>query len=293
MPLLSTFSSASVRDFGRGGGSGGGLFTFTSGTFTSPLTAGSYSSGNVTQTWMYGPTNAQLLSMYTGNLYALLNNNVYFKVPVQGVQAFLIPATGNYKIIARGAPGGNSSYSGGLGAYIEATFAFEQSDILWMSIGQAGAAGHTTSNDWCSGGGGGATFVAKGVKNQWTFDSTNVTTYLICAAGGLGAKENRFASATPDNSSTYTTTAGAGWSSWLSQAINGATGGYGGYYSAGGYGLGSGMDDSFGGAGSNTGTNTTATPENYINPIATNITVSGTTSISSRSSPGYVTLTKL
>lgn len=291
MPLLSTFSSASVRDFGRGRGGGAGLFDFTSGTFTSPLLAGTYGS-NTPQTWMYGPTNAQLLSMYTGNLYTLLNNNVYFKVPVQGVQAFCIPATGNYKIVARGAPGGNSSYAGGLGAYIEATFAFEQSDILWMSIGQAGAAGHTTASDYCSAGGGGATFVAKGTKNQWLFNPTNVGTNLICAAGGLGAKENRFATTTPSNSSTYTTTAGSGWTSWITQSINGALGGYNGLYSAGGYGLGKGTDDQFGGAGGNGGTYQT-TPENYIHSSATNITVSGTTSISSRSNPGYVTLIKL
>lgn len=294
MPLISTFSSGSSGGFGsfKSSGGGGALFSFTSGDFRSPINAGSYTYGATNQAWMYGPTYAELLNMYTGTMYSLLSANVYFKVPVQGVQAFCIPATGNYKFIARGAPGGDSSYTGGMGSYLEAVFPLEQGDILWISIGQAGAAGHNTSYDWCSAGGGGATFVAKGAKYQWTFSSANMVSYLICAAGGLGARENRFGSTTPDNSTTYSTTPGSAWTYWLNQSINGALGGYAGYYSAGGYGLGNGTDDSWGGAGGNGGTYY-STPENYIHPSATNIVVIANTGIVSRSGSGYVSMFKL
>lgn len=219
------------------------LYSMTSFTLSSPVTAGSYTSGaDTSRAEMFGPSAAALQTYYNSNssvLAALLSAGTYFSVPYAGYQKLTIPQTGSYTITAQGGHGGASSYAGGYGCKLTATFSLTGGDILWIGVGHSGANGHTTNNDWCSAGGGGATFVTVGA-------AIGTSTILICAAGGTGAREARFGNGTPAVSSSANGTTDAGLTSFKSVSINGSYGGYAGYYSYGGFGGGYATDDTYG-----------------------------------------------
>lgn len=270
------------------------LFSFTTATFYSPLTAGNYSSSASLATWCYGPTSAECLSYYqsiSSPLYSLLNVNTYMKVPYNGYQWFTVPSTGNYTIIAQGGNGGATNVAGRNGCKITATFALTKGDILWITVGQAGSTGNAGSSDYCSAGGGGATFVCYAPSNGGTTLS-NVTKCLICAAGGLGAREARFGSTRPAASSSANGSSGTAFTSNFKNAnLNGAAGGYGGYYAKGGFGGGTGTDDSWGSAGGYDGL-FSSVPNSFVD--ASGVSVNRVDDGDYRwSSGGYVTITKV
>ena len=160
MPLLATRGAGSSRGFGRFAG-GGGLFAFTSFTFT-----------NAGATGIYGPTLSQMQSAYAGQPFlGTLEEST-------GKHLFTIPVTGNYKFTALGACGGATntavdgysvfSQGGGRGASAIGTASLVQGEKVYMMVGQRG-----TNGDWASGGGG--SFAVKG-------DNSTV----MCAAGGGG-----------------------------------------------------------------------------------------------------------
>jgi len=115
-------------------------------------------------TGRYGPTQTQLNTAYSSNN---LNGTV---TTTNGIQSWTVPSTGNYKIEAYGAKGGNgSSPNGGPGVKMQGDFALTGGQVLKILVGQVGGNGLV-------GGGGGASFVT---------DNTNSP--LIIAGGGGGA----------------------------------------------------------------------------------------------------------
>ena len=157
------------------------------------------------------------------------------------IQEWTVPATGQYRIRAVGAQGGNAhSYTGlgGKGADMQGDFQLTAGTILKILVGQQPA---VVSNVYSAGGGGG------------TFVTLNDNTSLIVAGGGNGALTNTNGpnARTTNTGSTGSSTAagGAGWGgngtgdSWVSGSnvayayVNGGKGGGPGNYGQyGGYG---------------------------------------------------------
>ena len=98
-----------------------------------------------------GPDQTACDTEYTGST---LEGEV---VVASGIQEWVVPFDGDYVITAYGAQGasGDSSYTGGWGAYAEGTFTLLEGDILYIAVGQQGLGQSSGSN----GGGGGGTFV--------------------------------------------------------------------------------------------------------------------------------------
>lgn len=92
-----------------------------------------------------------------------------------GIQSWTVPTTGTYLIEAYGAQGasGDSSYVGGLGAYMSGEFSLTAGDVLYILVGQEGSGQSSGSN----GGGGGGSFVV-----------TSAGTPLLVAGGGGGTR---------------------------------------------------------------------------------------------------------
>jgi len=260
-------------------------------TFRSPRNGPTYTGGNNNLPIMYGPTQSELQAYYNTNdatLASLLTTNTYFKVPFDGYQWWQVPATGTYRIVAHGGPGGPTSATGRNGSKLTATFALTEGEIIWIAVGQSGSNGNATGADWCSSGGGGATVVAKAPSTGGTVLS-NITNCLLMAAGGKGPREARFSPATPTASSSANGTSGAGFTSFKGQSFNGAAGGYGGYIAYGGFGGGSASDDSEGNAGGYDGLYS-AGPNSFVDASGTDVNRVDTGEVG-YSLPGYVTIT--
>jgi len=152
------------------------LNTFTSHTFT-----------NCGATGRFGPTLAQMIAAYSGTTW--VNNTAFFNSIQQGYQLWTVPKTGNYRIKAYGAMGGQTSYPGsapnrqGKGAWTQGTFILNVGTKLLIIVGQEGGCGN-------AGSGGGATWVlngdASGEGNARAIDSN-----LYCVAGGGGGEKDR------------------------------------------------------------------------------------------------------
>ena len=69
----------------------------------------SFQFGTANLTGRTGPTRTQLLAFYDTTTYSWLNDTSNFDVDstAQGVQMFKVPASGTYRITARGASGGS------------------------------------------------------------------------------------------------------------------------------------------------------------------------------------------
>ena len=106
-------------------------------------------------------------------------------VSTQGIQEWLIPASGVYRIEAWGASGGDGGdlanggndgdYSGGLGAKMSGDFLLSEGDKLHLLVGQQGLSYYNYN-----GSGGGGSFVAKGSL------LTHTTPLLVAGGGGGG-----------------------------------------------------------------------------------------------------------
>lgn len=132
----------------------GGLYTFTSHTFT-----------NAGATGRTGPTLAQCTSAYSSTSWA--SNTSFFNMTTQGYQLWTVPRTGNYTFTVAGAAAGTTT---GSGRIIRFNFALTEGQVLKILVGQRGLTDFPSQG---SGGGGG------------TFVTTN-TDSIIGIAGGAG-----------------------------------------------------------------------------------------------------------
>jgi Glycine rich protein len=107
-----------------------------------------------------------------------------------GYQRWTVPATGIYRITARGAKGGdaNASEFGGNGAMISGLFSLTKNDELVMVVGQQGESQPTCAD--YGGAGGGASFVTMVMTGGDTVvPLTADVVPLLVAAGGAGASD--------------------------------------------------------------------------------------------------------
>lgn len=152
-------------------GGGGGLYDFTSFTFTAPAAyADKY----------YAPSMSLYLASYDTVTNAWLLDTAFYNIVDAGIQEWTVPVTGTYNINAKGAKGAdNSSYNnvGGEGADLSVDVQLEKGTVLKIVTGQRGS--WTTSTE--GGGGGGGSFV-------WTGDIGG--NGLIIAAGGGGGADD-------------------------------------------------------------------------------------------------------
>lgn len=116
-----------------------------------------------------GPTQAACNAAYAGSTLAGAVN------VANGIQSWVAPSTGMYRISAEGAQGasGDSRYVGGLGALITGDFMLTSGTLLQFLVGQMGMGQSSSAN----GGGGGGSFVV---------GAGNVP--LLVAGGGGGTR---------------------------------------------------------------------------------------------------------
>lgn len=122
-----------------------------------------------------GPTQAQVTSAYSSSS---LNGRV--TINTQGIQEWVVPATGEYSIVVAGAAGGSNvlgNFTGGGGAVLSSNISLSQGTILKIVVGQKGGDNPANcSTTYCGAAGGGGTFVYE----------SSTSNYLIVAGGGGG-----------------------------------------------------------------------------------------------------------
>jgi len=143
---------------GKGGGAVVALYPFTAHTFT-----------DAGQIGMYGPSQAQINSAYSGT-------QVYgYVTSASGIQEWIVPADGTYRITAAGASGKDGrNRPGGDGAIMRGDFTLVSDDVLRILVGQMGGAINASNG---GGGGGGGTYVA----------TNNNSPLIVAGAGGGGS----------------------------------------------------------------------------------------------------------
>lgn len=154
---------------------GQALYAFTDATFTS---------GGVTE--QSGPTLTQARTGLTGTGVDTWKSNTSYFNTINGIQLWVVPASGNYQITAAGGKGGGSA--GAEGAIVRGTYALEAGEIIYILVGQTGTSGS------CGGGGGGGTFVAR-AKNLYnanlvSWAGANVYMYPLLVGGGGGGQDD-------------------------------------------------------------------------------------------------------
>jgi hypothetical protein len=276
-----------------GGGGGASLYSYSS-----PITVSSSrsTSGPNDSTPVSGQSAAEIYGYFNSTsqtgAYDAMVAATYIKIPsAAGYIYFTIPDTGTWRIKAQGGAGGYTNKSTVVGSAVQGDFTLNSGDVLWITIGGAGAYGNAGSSDLAGGAGGGFSVVAKSSSGSSTFSSGDMTALLV-AAGGLGQSEGRHGSYAPASSSADGTTGTGFTTSWKGQSINGSGSGFGGQTTYGGFGGGIGTDDGFGGAGGYDSV-FSSSPNSYVNPIASNIVRENTGTLMSSFTHGAVRLTKL
>lgn len=197
------------------------LYPFTTFTFTSGGVSG-----------RLGPSRSELITSYNTTLDPWLNNTEYFNTS-NGIQLWVVPLSGLYRIETWGARGGGGGYSGGFGARMRGDFNLVGGTILKILVGQTGGVSY--------GGGGGMTAVA-----------TSANVPLIVSGGG-----NTTSPWTSVLSHAVTTTSGLVSSNGTGAGGTDGSGGIGGNAVAGGAGF-------IGNGGASSCSGTTA-PLSFIN----------------------------
>lgn len=130
-----------------------------------------------------------------------MSNNPTVFSALGKIQYYVVPVLGRYIIEASGAQGGAGGGPGGKGARARGTFDLEEGDVLQIVVGERGSSGITPHQP--AGGGGGRSFVWKGLGNRlvpdagggggggsfvWKFDRTRLypAQPLLVAGGGGG-----------------------------------------------------------------------------------------------------------
>ncbi|MGE5456090.1 MAG: DUF5011 domain-containing protein [Ignavibacteriales bacterium] len=187
-----------------------------------------YTFTNAGATGAVGPTQAQINTAYTGTSLAGLVTST------SGIQTWTVPYTGTYRILAKGAKGGNGDNAGvttpaGNGASMQGDFSLTAGQVLKILVGQMGTSSSTSDT---GGGGGGGTFVA-----------LNNNTALIVAGGGGGGGDNATAASggtTGNSGLAGNLTGGAGGTAGGGGTNVGTAGGGGGF-------TGDGLNSTYGG----------------------------------------------
>ena len=157
---------------------GKGLFSYTecilkqtSGIFT-----------NLYNTGTSKPLQSMADTVYTSNVEV-----------TNGIQKYIVPETGKYKIVAIGAAGGAGGGSGdncmgGFGAIISGEFDLNANDELYLLVGQKGTDNPQTSSDATTGGGGGMSVVAikDATQTDLLFGTIPVRPLVVAGAGNGG-----------------------------------------------------------------------------------------------------------
>ena len=208
--LMSSISNvAAPRQRGNNSPSGA-LYAFTNFTFTNANT-----SGNT------GPNLSTLLSNYNTAANTWLSNASYFTAS-NGIQTWTVPATGTYRIVAKGAQGAPySSTAGGVGAVMQGDFSLTQGETINILVGQT--ARPPAARSGRNGSGGGGTFVVK--SNIGTPSTADI---LVIAGGGGGCGTAFLANANASITANGRNSSGSGIYNG-----SGGTGGNGGGQSAG------------------------------------------------------------
>lgn len=126
-----------------------------------------------------GPTLVQLLDSYDTTTYSWLTDTEKFNMLTNGIQLWTVPATGTYRIEAKGAQGApTEATAGGRGAIITGDFSLTAGEKIQILVGQTASVANNRL--YRSSAGGGGTFVVKytGV--------TNVVGDILVIAGGGG-----------------------------------------------------------------------------------------------------------
>lgn len=172
MPFTTTRGVGSARGYGlTAAAAGGGLYEFTSNTFT-----------NGDGDFEIPPSLASLRGEYPSWSDSFLN------MPSPGIQNWTVPADGVYRITATGAGGGTSEDStGGLGAIVRGDFSLSSGQIISILVGQRGSnQAIRSATTWCGGGGG--TFVWD--ANLIPFGGQPSNDPMLAAGGGGGASDD-------------------------------------------------------------------------------------------------------
>ena len=112
-----------------------------------------------------------------------------------GIQKYIVPETGKYKIVAIGAAGGkgggattNANCLGGFGAIISGEFDLNANDELYLLVGQKGTDNPQTSGDATTGAGGGMSVVAikDDTQTDMLFGTIPVRPLIVAGAGNGG-----------------------------------------------------------------------------------------------------------
>jgi hypothetical protein len=185
MPFISTVTGsfyAGRRAARAAANAANALYSFTTITFN-----------NAGATGNQGPFLANCLSTYDTVTNSWLNDTAYFNVVTRGIQIWTVPETGNYRITAAGAAGGNNipgNIRGGFGALITTEVTLTRGDKLAIVVGQKGADRNTGPiSPFFGGSGGGGTFVYR----------ENDILYYVVAGGGGGAAATTTALLTSQN----------------------------------------------------------------------------------------------
>ena len=173
-----------------------------------------YKFTNCGATGYKGPTQANVDNEYGSLGYSVISRS--------GIQEFVVPVTGMYRITAIGAGAVPGKRTAAFPAKVTSHYPLERGDVLYILVGQAGQA---TAQ---AGGGGGGTFVAikdPSSPNLLTV-ANNTPVKLLVAAGGVGGFEKTYGDNEACNGQTIivggTTTTKSGYSG------RGGTAGYGG-----------------------------------------------------------------
>ena len=202
-------------------------YSFTSHTFTPCGTTG-----------INGPTQAACRGAYTTTWD---ESDLNFTV-LGGIQYWVAPNSGRFRIEAAGAKGGNgNSGTGGAGARLIGEFSLTDGEVIRILVGQSGGNHPTTAGGGnATGGGGGGTFVVRSPFNT-------VASLLIAAGGGGGSGSSSGGGAGQTSSSGQAGLgAGSGAGGTNGGGGGGATGGTAGTASTPG---GNGASCSFGSGG--------------------------------------------
>jgi parallel beta-helix repeat protein len=177
-----------------------------------------YTFTNAGATGINGPTQAQINTAYgSTNLAGQVTS-------VNGIQNWIVPAGGNYRIEVYGAEGFGTL--AGRGAYMSGTFSLTSNDTLKILVGQQG--GCCVGSGTNQFGGGGGSFVVTGNN-----------TPLIIAGGGGGAIYNTailpssHGSTGLNGQTAVGTTSGTGGTSGNGGIEGGGGGGGGGFFTDG------------------------------------------------------------
>ena len=131
-----------------------------------------YTFTNAGATGRFGPTQSQVTTAYTATTLAGA-----VTVNTQGIQEWIVPVTGNYRIRVAGASGQNSSNGvGGQGMIVQSDYPLTAGTVLNIVVGQQGLPTVLTGS-FNGGAGGGGSFVYTGAIGGGG---------LLSAAGGGG-----------------------------------------------------------------------------------------------------------